>query len=122
VSGSTSIASDQRPGEKICSLSNLDRSLANEMPLDDTRNIVEGHVGVPDVLWEDKDDWPLFMTTGADVTEHGRRRKTQARDLLAKSFEKFTAALGAAPTISWRSADKNLSKLLHVYILSCARL
>jgi hypothetical protein len=92
------------------------------MPFDDTRNIVEGHIGVPDVVREDEDDRPLFMTTGADVLEHGRRRKTSARDLLAKSFEKFTTALGAAPTLSWRSADKNLSKLLHVYILCRARL
>jgi hypothetical protein len=92
------------------------------MLLDDTSNIVEAHVCVPDVVGEDEDDRPLIMTAAAGIPEHGRRRKTQTRDLLAKSVEKFAATLGPAPTLSWRGADKNLSKLPHIYILCRARL
>jgi hypothetical protein len=74
----TSVASDQRSvaSEKVRSPSNLYRSLANEVPFHDTRNIIKGHVSVPDIVRKDEDYRPLFMTASAGISEHRRRRKT----------------------------------------------
>ena len=58
-------------GKKARSSSGFDRGSAGEVPLDDARNVVEGYVGVPDVVWEDEYDGSFLMATGTSVPEHG---------------------------------------------------
>jgi hypothetical protein len=86
---------------------------------DDLRNVSWLNAGVPDIVREDEDDRALLVAAGTDVTEYGRWRKAQARDLLAELLQEFAATLGAAPTLSRRGADKDLSKYSHAHILCC---
>ena len=96
-------------------------SLPYEVPSDDLRHVFGGYAGVPDVVREDEDDGPLFVTASAGVAEHRRRRETKAGDLLAKPLEKLAAALLPTPPLPRRGADKDLSKLSHTSILSRAQ-
>ncbi len=100
----------------------FDRCDGCEVFPDDLRNVFGLHAGVPDIVRKNEDNRALLVTAGADVAEYGRRRKAQARDLLAELLQEFAAALGSAPALSRRGADEDLSKHSHADILCRARL
>ena len=84
------------------------------------RNVVEGYLSIPNIVWEDEHDRAFIVAAGADVSEYSRWRKPEFDHSIAKSFEELAAPLSSAPPFPQSSADEDLSKTAHADILSCA--